>query len=333
MLPEHELAGAALRCAAREHRREAAYHLLLIGIDPLTLVVSGAQLLQGPPCGLHPVAELLAGKVTAATLLRQPPQLGRLDLELPRELTARGHRPEPAGQHDAAGHAHHGRHQHDHHDLAAHVYLQGRSIPSTLAIPSDILERMSETDVFATDGDLTIRRLRDEPADFEAMARWRAEPHVHEWWDPDEPPPTVEEIAPAYRERTDPDHRTTGCIIELDGRPIGYLQFYRWLEFEDEVQEMDVGAEPGSWGIDIHVGEPDLIDRGVGSRAVGAICRYLVNERGATDVRLTTEISNLRAQRAYEKAGFVKVRTILELDTRDGERVQAWLMVREGPEP
>jgi RimJ/RimL family protein N-acetyltransferase len=191
----------------------------------------------------------------------------------------------------------------------------------------------STADVFAADADLTIRRLRDDPADFEAMARWRAEPHVHEWWDPDEPPPSAEEIANRYRERTDPDHETTGCIIELDGRPVGYLQFYRWLDFEDEMAEMDVGAGPDSYGIDIQIGVPDLIDKGIGSRAVRAICTYLASERGATDVRLTTEVTNLRAQRAYQKAGFVKLREILELDTRDGERVWAWLMVWEPPRP
>lgn len=192
---------------------------------------------------------------------------------------------------------------------------------------------MTDTDVFVTEGDLTIRRLRDERDDFEAMARWRAEPHVREWWDPDEPPPTVDEIATDHRDRTNPDHRTIGCIIELDGRPVGYLQYYRWLDFEDEDEEMDVGAEPGSWGIDIHIGEPALVGKGLGSRAVTAICRYLARERGAADVRLTTEVTNLRAQRAYEKAGFVKLRKVLELDTRDGERVWAWLMVWEAPEP
>jgi aminoglycoside 6'-N-acetyltransferase len=193
----------------------------------------------------------------------------------------------------------------------------------TVATGSDILRRMHP---FARDGDLAIRRLRDDPADFAAMARWRAAPHVHEWWDPDEPAPSAERIAQTYRDRTEPDHRTTGCIIELDGRPIGYLQFYRWREWEDEAEEVDVDAGPASWGIDIHIGEPALIDQGLGSRAVGAICRYLAEERGATDVRLTTELTNHRAQRAYEKAGFVKLKHVLDMDTRDGERVWCWLM-------
>ena len=33
---------------------------------------------------------------------------------------------------------------------------------------------------------------------------------------------------------------------------------------------------------------------------------------------------------AYEKAGFSKVRRVLDTDTRDGERVRCWLMERRG---
>ena len=181
-------------------------------------------------------------------------------------------------------------------------------------------------DVFATEGDITIRRLRDHPEDWAAMARWRAEPHVREWWDPDEPVPTAAELAEDYAEEATPGGKATGCIIELDGRPVGYLQFYRWADFADEIPDMMIGEGPDTWGIDIHVGDPAAGGRGVGSRSVAMICAYLATERGASDVRLTTELGNVRAQRAYERAGFRKVRHALDSDTRDGERVWCWLM-------
>jgi aminoglycoside 6'-N-acetyltransferase len=174
----------------------------------------------------------------------------------------------------------------------------------------------------ASEGNLAIRRLRDDPRDFERMARWRAMPHVHEWWNPDEPAPTADEIAQKYRARTDPDHSTTACMIELDGAPIGYLQFYRWADYPD----VPVAEDRSVWGIDLHIGEPDLVDRGLGTRTVELICRYLADQRGATAVALTTELTNARAQRAYEKAGFGKIRRVLDTDTRDGERVWSWLM-------
>src|SRR6185295_17669736 len=152
--------------------------------------------------------------------------------------------------------------------------------------------------------------------------RWRAMPHVHEWWDPDEPPPTADEIAQGYREEAGSDGAPTACIIELGGVPVGYLQFYRWAGYP----EVPVSPDPDVWGIDLHIGEPDAVDKGIGTRTVQLICRYLADRCGASAVALTTELANARAQRAYEKAGFVKLRKVLDTDTRDGERVWCWLM-------
>jgi aminoglycoside 6'-N-acetyltransferase len=180
----------------------------------------------------------------------------------------------------------------------------------------------------AAEGSLAIRPMRDDPADYRAIARWRAEPHVHEWWDPDEPAPSYEEVVAKYGPRARAEDDATACIIEWDGRAIGYVQFYRWLPFTQDEPAIDVRPDGDTFGLDIHIGEPDLIDRGIGSSAVDLLCRYLEHTEHASWIALTTEVANTRAQRAYEKAGFVKVRRVLDTDTRDGERVACWLMER-----
>jgi aminoglycoside 6'-N-acetyltransferase len=179
------------------------------------------------------------------------------------------------------------------------------------------------------EGELAIRLLRNDADDLALITRWRAQPHVHEWWDPDDPPPTFEEVAAAYGNRTHPSSPTTACIIELERRPIGYVQFYRWASYAEEAWEMGLDADDTTFGLDILIGEPDLIGRGHGSRVVAMVSEYLERERGATRISLTTEVSNERAQRAYEKAGFRKVREVLDIDTRGGERARCWLMTRE----
>jgi len=179
-------------------------------------------------------------------------------------------------------------------------------------------------------GDLAIRAMRDDPADYERMARWRSEPHVHEWWDPDEPAPTPDDAAAQYGGRARGEEPTTPCIIELAGRPIGYLQYYAWRSWPDADRELDVRADADTYGIDLFIGEPELIGRGLGTKVVDLICEHLESELGASAVALTTEITNERAQRAYEKAGFRRVRTVLDTDTRDGQRVWCWLMERRG---
>ena len=177
------------------------------------------------------------------------------------------------------------------------------------------------------DGDLSIRLLRNDARDLTLLVSWRAEPHVHEWWDPDEPPPSLDQVTEKYGGRTDPDSPTTPCVIELDGRPIGYVQFYLWASFPDEVAAMELPVGDRSFGLDILIGDPDLVGAGHGSRAVGMLCRHLVRARGAREVLLTTELTNARAQRAYERAGFEKVKEVWELDTRGGEPTRSWLML------
>jgi aminoglycoside 6'-N-acetyltransferase len=176
------------------------------------------------------------------------------------------------------------------------------------------------------DGDVSIRLFRDDPGDLGLLVSWLSQPHVHEWWDPDEPPPSLDEAAGEYGILADPNSPTTPCVIELAGRPIGYAQFYRWSAFPDEVAEMALPAGEASFGLDIFIGEPDLLGASLGPRAVALLCRHLARDRGAKEVLLTTELTNARAQRAYEKAGFVRIKEVWELDTRDGERTRSWVM-------
>jgi aminoglycoside 6'-N-acetyltransferase len=182
--------------------------------------------------------------------------------------------------------------------------------------------------VIATDGDLALRTMRDDDDDYGSIARWRGRPHVHEWWDPDDPAPDLATVRDHYGPRVRGEDPTTACMIELAGTPIGYLQFYRWVDWPEAADALEVGVDDDWFGIDLFIGEPELIGRGVGTRAVSLICGYLAHDHGASAIVLTTETTNHRAQRAYEKAGFERVRRILDTDTRGGERVWCWLMVR-----
>ena len=176
------------------------------------------------------------------------------------------------------------------------------------------------------DGDVSIRLFRNDPADIRLLVSWQAEPHVREWWDPDEPPPSFDEVGEKYGRRAHPTSPIVPCMIELDGRPIGYVQFYQWSSLPDEVAAMALPTGERSFGLDILIGEPDLVGAGIGSRAVALLCRHLARDRGGHEVLLTTELTNTRAHRSFEKAGFVKIKDVWDVETRDGERIHSWLM-------
>lgn len=147
-------------------------------------------------------------------------------------------------------------------------------------------------------------------ADLPRVQRWLALPHVREWWgDPEQQYTLVsgDLDEPAMDQ----------FIVSVAGRPFGYLQCY-----DPTAWNSGFGPQPeGTRGIDLFIGEPDMIERGDGS----AFIRNFVDDRlkdGAPRVVTDPDPANHRAIRAYEKAGFVRDRLV---DTPDGE---ALLMVR-----
>lgn len=183
------------------------------------------------------------------------------------------------------------------------------------------------------DGDLSIRRMRDDRADYDLIVRWRNEPHVAEWWstDDDPTPTTFDRVVGEFGPRTADAAWSIDCIISVGDRPIGFTQFYPWSAAADEAREMGVPDVDGSYGLDIFIGDPDMVGRGIGSRAVALLSRHLFDAHGATAVALLTPVGNVRAHRAYEKAGFRKVKQTLDTDVVNGERRMSWLMVLERP--
>jgi RimJ/RimL family protein N-acetyltransferase len=186
-------------------------------------------------------------------------------------------------------------------------------------------------DVIASDGDLVLRRMRDRADDHERIVAWRNTPHVREWWDPDDPPLTVEAEIEEFREAQDPSHPTTTCIIESAGVPVGYLQFYSWDGEASYLEEVGLTLPAGAWGLDIFIGEEGRLSRGLGSHTVRLISDHLFAEEDATAVALATEAGNARAQAAYVRAGMRVVQQFRDTDLRDGQRVESVLMIRDRP--
>jgi aminoglycoside 6'-N-acetyltransferase len=185
--------------------------------------------------------------------------------------------------------------------------------------------------VLAEGDGVTIRRLRDDLDDYAALVRWRSAPHVAEWWDTAQTELGLDGVIAKYRSRTTSQDPTTACIIEFADIPVGYIQFYPWAANEAEMREIGFELPVGYWGVDIFIGERDYLNRGIGSQAVSLVCRYLMEQRGAVGVALVVARDNLRAQRAYEKAGLVRISEVLDTDTRAGQRIPSYLMASPPP--
>lgn len=186
-----------------------------------------------------------------------------------------------------------------------------------------------EPEVIVSEDDLVIRRMRDEDADYDLWAGWRNQPHVLRYWDPDLPPSTRESVREEYGPDLLPDSVSTPCIVELGGAPIGFIQFHRWSDYAEGANEVGIPFDDRTYSLDVFIGDPAQVGRGVGTRLVTVLSDYLLRELGASEVSLTTDLDNLAAQRCYEKAGFRKIKEVLDTDTYQGQRVMCWLMAKD----
>jgi RimJ/RimL family protein N-acetyltransferase len=153
-----------------------------------------------------------------------------------------------------------------------------------------------------------FRSLTD--ADLPMLHEWINRPHVGEWWDA---PQSFEEIEADYGAQRNADSTTLPYIVELDGRPIGFIQSYVAMGSGDGWWE-DV-TDPGVRGIDQFIAEPDLIGRGVGTAMIRAFLEQLTSDVAVTLVQTDPDPANARAIRCYEKCGFER---IAEIATPDG---------------
>jgi len=145
-----------------------------------------------------------------------------------------------------------------------------------------------------------------EEADLPQVEAWLRTEHVAEWWrDPLEI--AVETRQAALEGRRDVEH----YVILEDERPVGMIQTYRVGDHPEWRELIDV--EPEAAGVDLFVGEPDAVGRGLGPEILREFARTIVFSRPDTTAAVATvEESNRRSWRAFEKAGFRHVRDVEE---------------------
>ena len=171
-------------------------------------------------------------------------------------------------------------------------------------------------------GEVTFRPLREE--DLPMLQAWIGRAHVREWWAGDEPQMSPEEFRAHYLPRVMAGENVAPFIAMVDGRPIGYAQWYVAMGSGDGWWEHI--TDPGVRGIDQFLCEAADLGKGLGTRMVKAMVAMLFSDPGVTRIQTDPDPRNARAIRCYEKAGFHAAGTIV---TPDGE---ALYMVQDRPE-
>jgi aminoglycoside 6'-N-acetyltransferase len=129
---------------------------------------------------------------------------------------------------------------------------------------------------------VVLEPVRAEHAD--RLRELRRTPEVARWWDPPADDWPLDEEADLHK-----------LAVIADGELVGYIQY--WEDPDPSSRHADV---------DIFLG-PDAQGRGIGTEAMRAVVRHLIEERGHHRITLGTSVDNARAIHVYEKVGFRKV--------------------------
>lgn len=143
--------------------------------------------------------------------------------------------------------------------------------------------------------------------DLPLLAQWLAVPDVQQWWG-----------EPVLRLGTIRDHivgdEVTTLIINYQGVPLAYVQH---CDLGTEPHPSFAQLPPTTQFVDTFIGDPAMMNRGHGAAYLRQIAEQLL-AAGAPLVAIDPAPENLRARRAYARAGFVG-ETIV--DTDDGPAV------------
>lgn len=146
------------------------------------------------------------------------------------------------------------------------------------------------------------------PEHYALLRGWLERPHMREWWgDP--------ETELGYiRNMVEGRDTTRPFLIISANEPVGYIQY--WLvghqQNQDWVKDHPWLAELPSdaVGVDLSIGEPEKLSAGLGSAALSAFVGML-RANGHATIIIDPDSSNMRAVRAYEKAGFRPVASLI----------------------
>jgi RimJ/RimL family protein N-acetyltransferase len=147
-----------------------------------------------------------------------------------------------------------------------------------------VLEKIMQSEKFS------FKPLQE--TDLTLLCIWFNKPHVKQWWNDDL---TDAQITAKYQSRIG-NTQTVPFIVYLNSKAIGFIQYHQ--EAEDTIS------------IDQFIGEEEYLNRGYGTGLVTAFIEKLFTNPVIKKIMTDVNPDNARAQRCYEKAGFMFVKEI-----------------------
>ena len=165
----------------------------------------------------------------------------------------------------------------------------------------------------------TIEFKKLEESDLLTLHKWLNTTHVIESYA--HKPSTLEEVKSKYNTRITGEDPTKSFVVIHDKKPIGYIQKY--LVSDDPELKRHLNGQ--SVGIDLFIGEPSLVHKGLGPSIMRAFLKkHVFYENNVESCIVDPLTANVPAIRAYEKTGFKHFKT-----TKDHEPKYLMIIYRD----
>lgn len=157
--------------------------------------------------------------------------------------------------------------------------------------------------------------------DEELLVTWLSNPLLLQFYEGRDRPHNLEMIREHFYKEDD----TVRCIIEFEGKPIGYIQYYA-VDDQSKTKFGYTNSDEKIFGTDQFIGEVDYWNKGIGKKLVASMVKYLITSKDADRVIMEPQAWNERAITCYEKCGFVKVQLLNNHEYHEGQFRDCWLI-------
>ena len=186
--------------------------------------------------------------------------------------------------------------------------------------------------IICSDNEIIIRLLENDDKDFHLLHDWLSSKFVYDYYG-DSGEKDFEFVKEKYVRKLN-DEKQYPCIIEYEGKAIGYIQFFEVNRAEYDLSE-DEYSKLGCYGkivfgIDMFIGEDGYRDKGLGTRALKMLVNSIFSKYEADIILIDPKTINLRAIACYRKAGFKEQFIVSEREEKDGVKYDNLIMKIDG---
>ena len=175
---------------------------------------------------------------------------------------------------------------------------------------------------------IIIRQMQDEMHDYQLMAKWLTDDKVLEFYEGRDNASPLEIIIETYKPQVVGDDPVIPCLVYYEELPIGYIQYCLLDDLsENDRQTYCMDETNNVYAIDLFIGETNYWSKGIGTKILSTLVKYLFAELQAEKIVIDPHVTNTRAIRCYEKCGFEKVKILPKHELHEGEYQDSWLMV------